>query len=367
MKQYLLTFILFLGFTFPIVAFGEKPDFSDKPEDTIKAAVAQIAPPSSEPVLLSQVVDTSEDEAEEEFDEEAEELKYFLYDQRLTLRKKLELKQFPVALEIFGTISENILTKEEKLTKQDLLFFDSIEAKESEYNTMFAQEDTLDDQTKITIQKLYREAQHGFLSKNKPLSKDLLIQILFLDRRNFKAKALLEEGLDLEVGAYKVENMESKYWQQSSVHFYGGNYEKAVKDLEILSYFSGDDPTVFERLGSSYYMMGQKEKAISAWTTAQFLNPTNKDLDEIIQKTRILLVQDKVEEEERLRKKEKRSMAKSEEDPVEMKLMGVFPKQEQAYNFAQEVRKEGLQAIVEELESGKWAVKMPKEQIPETE
>ena len=97
---------------------------------------------------------------------------------------------------------------------------------------------------------------------NQKQQKDLLIQVLFLHRRNLRAKKLLEYELELKTGEYKVEDINKKYWKKSGISFYGGNYESAVKYLDILSKIDNKNPEIFDRLGSNYYMMGEKRKRL---------------------------------------------------------------------------------------------------------
>ena len=43
----------------------------------------------------------------------------------------------------------------------------------------------------------------------------MLIQSLYLDRKNYESKQLLERCLGLPLGSYRVENIEKKYWNES--------------------------------------------------------------------------------------------------------------------------------------------------------
>jgi tetratricopeptide (TPR) repeat protein len=205
---------------------------------------------------------------------------------------------------------------------------------------------------------LYREAQAALIDKQTDLARDLFIHVLFLHRQNLRAKTMLEDVLELKTGFYKVENMEEKYWKQSSVLFYGGNYARAVDTLRALTYFSKDNPVVYERMGSCYYMLGENLNAISSWNTAVFLNPDNKELQPLISKVQKLI------EEEKAQSKEKRLVRQTKQIPEgDLQLMGMFPNQDRAYDFASKLRAQGMDPIVAEEDSGKWSVKTVKNKV----
>ncbi|NDC82542.1 hypothetical protein EB093_02620 [bacterium] len=268
----------------------------------------------------------------------------------------LAAKRFDEALILVRKLPDSSLSRPQRKEMTSLLLFDSVEQKVASSSSMFAKEDELDDATKKMVQKLYKEAESAFITNQTELSRDILIHILFLHRQNLRAKFLLEEGLDLKAGSYKIENMEAKYWNKSSISFYGGNYQQSVDCLQALSFFDKDNPTVYERMGSAYYMMGEKERAISAWNTVLFLDPGNAEIQEIIKKTQEMIAEDK-EEAKRDRAKPK---AAQNVNLADTQLMGKFPKQDQAYEFANSLRKQGVDAIVTEEDDGKWAVRTPK-------
>ena len=196
---------------------------------------------------------------------------------------------------------------------------------------------------------------------NTNLAKDLLIQILFTQRWNFKAKKLLEYGLELPPGSYRIEDMLTKYEEKSKVSFYGGNYAAAVEALNTLLVFKQDDPSLYEKLGSAYYMMGEPKKAIESWNTALFFNPSNKDLEKIVANAKIALAEEAKEAKER--EKNRKTTTETKAAPVETQVFGVYRTKNEAYNFAGELKKKGMDPIVEETDNGKWAVKVPVSQI----
>lgn len=267
-------------------------------------------------------------------------------------------KRFEEALGLVERIPTKDLTRQQRSEKDMLRRFRDIEDGVTKSSSLFQKDDELDDATRKSIQRLYREAQAALLSGNQELSRDLLIHILFLHRQNLRAKMALEDILELKTGAYKVENMEEKYWKQSSILFYGGNYAQAVETLRVLTYFSKDNPVIYERMGSCYYMLGENQNAISSWNTAVFLNPDNKELQPLITKVQAIM------EEEKAKAREKRQAAKQEKQipQGDLQLMGMFPNQNAAYDFASKLRAKGLNPIVNEEDNGKWSVKTVKQQ-----
>ena len=216
----------------------------------------------------------------------------------------------------------------------------------------------LDQEKQKTIKRLYKQAQVSLINKDDKVAKDLLIQILNTHRRNLKAKKLLNYGLGLKTGSYKIEDVNKKYWKKSEVSFYGGNYERALEYLQLLAKIDNTNPEVFDRIGSNYYMMGEKRKAIDAWNTAVFLKPDNEELKVIIKKTEDMI--EKEFQEEKAREKARKATTKKVEKVKNKQLMGVFSDQTKAYNFARQYQKRGLEPIVEEDEDGRWSVSLPK-------
>jgi tetratricopeptide (TPR) repeat protein len=268
-------------------------------------------------------------------------------------------KRFEDALALVERIPTKDLSRQQKEEKVMLRRFRDVETQVSQSSSLFQKDDELDDTTRKAIQRLYRETQSALMNQQTDLARDLMIHTLFLHRQNLRAKTVLEDILELRTGSYKVENMEEKYWKQSSILFYGGNYAQAVEVLRALSFFSKDNPVVYERMGSCYYMLGESQNAISAWNTAIFLNPDNKELQPLITKVQKLMEEEKAREKEK--KKTVRETKKVPEG--ELQLMGMFPTQNRAYDFASKLRTQGMDPIVTEEDSGKWSVKILKTQV----
>jgi predicted Zn-dependent protease len=284
-----------------------------------------------------------------------------IYDLKREINSLIKRKQFETALEKMEDIPIKALTKNEKKTKQFLLFFKTIDQEIEEAGSMFGSDEELDEYTKRTIKRLYREAQTAYMQSKNNITKDLLKHILFLHRQNAKSKKFMENAYDLKVGSYKVENVEEKYWREIDTYFYGGNYSKAIESANILTFFDRENPTIYQKMGSAHYMMANRKKAVESWKTALFLKG-GKDatLEKYISETNKLILEDEAKARSRAEERKKRTAAE-ESVQGEMKLMGVFNTQQKAYNFAGDLKKQGKKVVVEEMDNGKFSVKIPKD------
>jgi tetratricopeptide (TPR) repeat protein len=280
--------------------------------------------------------------------------------QRKKVTQFLKLKQFKQAENALEKIASTDIKDSEKSILDKLQFFKELEALENENAKLFKRKSTGGSGAEKATIRLYKGAQAAYIENKNDLVKDLLIQTLNYDRRHYKAKKFLELGLNLPIGTYKVENVEAKYWKLSLVNLYSGYPEKAVSNLQVLEYFDPKNPLVFERMGSSYYSMGEPRKAVQAWQRALYLDPKNKELGTFIKNA-----QQEVKRQDKLVKAilaKKKAQEEVSEVQEEMQLLRVVNDANLAYSYAQEVRAEmkGMKVVVEEMDNGKWAVKIPK-------
>ena len=276
------------------------------------------------------------------------------------IKKLLKQKQFSKLYKVINSMPASSLSPEDQKLKQHLQVFDRVDRLAAENESLFKKEAALDDYEKRTVSRLYKGAQESIIQEKTDLAKDLLVQTLYIDRKNYKAKKLMELGLGLPLGSYKVENVEAKYWKSSLVNFYSGFPLKAVDDLKVLEYFDPQNPTVFERMGSFYYSSGQPKKAINAWRRALYLDPTNKELSEFIDNaSKEMKRQDDFTKQQLTKSKKRQKTLPAEE---ELQLLRVVNDANVAYSYAQEVKKQmpGVRVVVEEMDNGKYAVKIPK-------
>ena len=116
------------------------------------------------------------------------------------------------------------------------------------------------------------KAIESYLKNQHKTAKRILIQVLFAYPDYPKAVLFLNVAYQMPPGSYKVKDQIAMLMSNSNNYFYGGNYMKAAEDLEVASILDRSNPSVYEKLGSAYYMMNQKQKAIDSWTTSLFLS-----------------------------------------------------------------------------------------------
>jgi len=270
-------------------------------------------------------------------------------------RLSVQQKRF---LDALGIIEKVPTSKVPIAFKTEIAFLkklEQVELRATKSNAVINRDSEMEEPLKKQVDRLLREAQFALLGGRNEIAKDVLIHVIFLTGQNVRARYLLEDMLDLKSDAYKIENMESKYWKRSETGFYGGNYQQSVDALQVLTALDSENPMVFERLGSSYYMMAEREKALAAWNTAVFLNPENAGLKEMAAQLEKVVEQDKIDA-----KKNRQTIKKMAQTPVgETIVLGKFTSQEKAYEFAAQVKKQGGKPTISE-EEGKWVVRGPK-------
>ena len=268
-------------------------------------------------------------------------------------------KQFEKAREQILLLPPEILTEQQREDKKVLTIYHEIDLDEEENTRQFGKDESMDVDDVRTVKRLQREAKNHILKNREELARDTLIQSLYIDRKNFQSKQLLERNLDLPLGSYAVENIEAKYWKSSQIYLYSGYPLKAIDGLDVLANFDPENTAIFERMGSAYYMSGQTKEAINAWKRALYLNPSNKGLATFIKNAEVELKKQESETKAFLARKKKKKKTISKD--VKMQTLRIVNDSNTAYSYAQEVRQQmpNIEVVVEELDNGKWAVKIP--------
>ena len=282
---------------------------------------------------------------------------------RDTVQKLIQKKSYSEAYQKLAAIPVASQTDTDQIQLRQLAMVLTVRDREKSQSELLKSDDEIDAATLKQVKALYEKAEQTFVEGQTDIAKDFLVHTLFLHRRFFNARELLKVGYGLAPGTYKVEDIQSKYWKQSETFFYGGNYERALSSLDTLTNFDKENYKVYERMGSTYYMLGERRKAVEAWTTALFLHPGDEQLQYVIDKTKKLIEEDDKKAEEEKAAQSQKVEKKATSTQEETQLLGVFPTQTQAYAYAQKLREQKLNALVEETENGKWAVKVPKSQL----
>ncbi len=334
-----------------VFGFGEPPSFDNETEPILIRAMNK----TSLPARKEKEEDAVKEDSVVAVSDESE-----LFDQRKKVAQFLKLKQFKQAKNALEKISSQDMNEDERVTLDKLDLFDELDVLEDDNAKLFKRKSNAGTNIEKNTKRLYAGAQTAFIADQYDLVKDLLIQILNYDRRHYKAKKFLELGLNASVGTYTVENVEAKYWKLSLVNLYAGYPEKSVENLKALEAFDPENPLIFERMGSAFYNMGEPKKAIEAWKRALYLNPKNKDLDSFIKNAQVEVIrQDNLVRDIMAKKKTEDVVVNNDED---MQLLRVVNDSNVAYSYAQEVRTQmkGINVVVEEMDNGKWAIKIPK-------
>lgn len=267
---------------------------------------------------------------------------------------------FASALGVLSKMSKKELTVKMRKQKVLLELFLEVENTPEEKTNNVNLSTELTEIEKSNINRFYRNAQRYILEGQPEVARDILIYILYINPDHWKAKLLLDKGLDYPMGSYKVFDVASRYFRRSETYFYGGNYLLAIQDLEVLSVIDKENDEVFKRLGSAYYMVDEKKKAVDAWATALFLEPGTKNLDGLITETNKQL------EKEAQAKLEKRKLQqKSTVTILDPQVMGVFKKQNQALEMANTYKQKGMKVLVNEKDDGKYEVIISKKELAE--
>ncbi|MAQ65021.1 MAG: hypothetical protein CL503_06945 [Actinobacteria bacterium] len=388
MKVNVLVIIFLLGFSTSLWAVAAEPDGSRseydeavelESQDTQKKDVVDTPETSLEqPVESLDTFDTdnssktvvkdnrSDDATVDMMMADVEEVSVELDDDIIEVLEEYEglikRKQFTKANEVLTSIPIGALNKNQRRQKKMLNVFEKIAADQAENERQFGKDESLDQSVMKTIKRLQRQAKVYILEGRTVLPRDLLIQSLYLDRKNYLSKQLLDRCLQLPLGSYQVENIEKKYWNNSLIELRSGFPSKSVDSLQMLANFDPENPMIFERMGSAFYMSGQVKKAVEAWKRALYLSPERNDLKEFI-----VNAEKEVERQEKLSKayfdsKKKKSDTGSVQSDVPMQVLRVVNDSNTAFSYAQEVRQQlgkGVNVVVEELDNGKWAVKVP--------
>lgn len=207
------------------------------------------------------------------------------------------------------------------------------------------------------VNQLYWAAQAMILDGQSDQAKDLLLYSLYLSPGYYKAQYLLENGYSLGRSDYKPYDVASKLKSRSKTYFYGGNYLMSIKDLEVLIKIDKDDASLYEQLGSNYYMIDEKKKAVDYWSASLLLNPANKPLKDLIQKTK----DDLIEEQKKMAQSQSAQKVQVRIDDPQ--VMGVFKSQSDALELMQQLKARGLTVITEQNEKGQLKVIVSRKQL----
>ncbi|MDA1353097.1 MAG: hypothetical protein O3A01_01340 [bacterium] len=281
------------------------------------------------------------------------------FDERLAYQKHIKSYEFDKALVALQEVPTKSLSLKEKrliLRLETVVMVDGMK-QETQSNILAANETDLDPEIVKAAKRQYRNAQDLFLEGKDEIVELVLINILNIYPGYFKAEMLMEKGLEKRKGDYKVYDVVGKLSSRAANYFYGGSYYLASKDYEVLAIIDNKNPEVFEKMGSNYYMMNQKQEALDAWTQSLFLDPNNKELKSFIENTKRYLAA------EASKKAATPKVAKEKVQIDDPQVMGVFKSQTQAFDLMESLKARGLKVLVEEDDKGRWVVTVSREEL----
>jgi len=189
--------------------------------------------------------------------------------------EKFLRRNFSKAEEFLEKIPTSQRTEAEVGYLEKLKMFDKVLEEEKVWEAQFGKQETTDPFTATQVSRLYKAAQVAILDDEYPLANDYLSQATYLDPKDQKIKSLGELALGEKP---KRENVEAKYHELSIKDIYRGNFKAAASNLEILIKFDPDNPVIYERLGTAYYLDWNIDKAVQSWKSALYYDSENKDL-----------------------------------------------------------------------------------------
>ncbi len=206
---------------------------------------------------------------------ELTEEQHYELDENREKYEKFRLKNFSKAEEYLEKIPTSHRSLEEQQTLEDFLIFNTVIENQKIWESQFGKQETTDFATAQQVNRLYKAAQVAILDDELSLASDYLNQAAFLDPKDQRIKSLGEMVLGEKP---KRENVEAKYHELSIKNIYTGNFTEAAAQLEILVKFAPDNPVIYERLGTAYYLDWNIDKAVQSWNSALYYQSENKAL-----------------------------------------------------------------------------------------
>ena len=278
----------------------------------------------------------------------------------IDLQDYLENRNYEEALKHIQAKKQDKLTAPESRILKLLNQFNESDIPVKTEGALAVTDDDMDADTVKQSNRIIRSAKHLILESKEDIAKEMLLYVIYIYPGNSKATNLLSLVYGLSDEDYKPYNVAKKLKSRSQNYFYGGNYLLAIKDLKVLAELDKKNPSYAEQLGSNYYMINEKKKAIDYWTASLFLNPSNTKLEDLIESTRTALIEEQKAE----------SIAESSEKiagPVidDPQVMGVFKSQSDALTLLKKLRGQGLTVSTDEDDLGRVKVIVSRAELME--
>ena len=99
--------------------------------------------------------------------------------------------------------------------------------------------------------------------------------------RNFMQNKL--GRLEIKSDAPESLGILEQYMLGALTNIYEGRYGRAIEQCSIVLSLDKNNALAYKRLGSAYYLMGNRQKAAAAWQRALSLEPHDNELREFVE------------------------------------------------------------------------------------
>jgi len=136
--------------------------------------------------------------------------------------------------------------------------------------------------------KLIRRGVSYYLLGDTDTMLNALRYLLSLDPTNRSADELLrviKKAHNItapEVGTTKGMSLVEEKLYKCLNYFYDGKYNLVIKEAQEVLTLEPDNPIAYKRIGSAYFAIGDKKRAVKNWRKSLEINPSDEDLRDYI-------------------------------------------------------------------------------------
>ncbi len=149
------------------------------------------------------------------------------------------------------------------------------------------------DKSEVADERLMRSGLEHYIEGDNPAALNSMTYALTLhpesDRILQVAKYLSQEsGVEFkEKRVIEGLSVVDKKLFDSLNHFYSGQYDQVISDCQDILDLEPNNKTALMRMGSAYFQIGQRDKAIATWKRALQVDPNDQDLRDMLKKAGI--------------------------------------------------------------------------------
>ena len=137
------------------------------------------------------------------------------------------------------------------------------------------------------VPQLFRQGVDSYMAGDAGAFINVLRYIISIEPDNRRMEALLREvkkaeGIQEEETRRPGMSMVDQKLYRALEHFYEGKYDLTVKEAQDVLLLEPNNALAYKRIGSAYFAIGQRQKAIEAWEKSLALDPTDTSLQEFV-------------------------------------------------------------------------------------